>query len=273
MFVAWMAYVAYVGGDALVRFRLLAPLLPLFYALIAASGAAIIRSLQRSDADGSVTPAPPRWRSRTDATTPERAERVTPRAARRPLSLADGAAALAVAGLIAFTLQASSTDVIVGPEGQAVRDRSAIGRWLRERMPEDTTIAVIPAGAIPYESRLVTIDMLGINDEHIAHRDLNLGRFAAGHEKFDSAYVLGRSPDIIILEDTLARGPRTREAYEELAVGLIPARVDMLRAPGLWDAYEARSVEVREDAWFNLLVRSDARDVLAETLSAETAMR
>ncbi len=231
--IAWMAYVAYVGGDALVRFRFLAPIMPLLYALIATSTAGLLQTVR-------VERKPPRF-------------------------VAEGAVALASAALIAFTLQGSVTDVNVRPERAAVRDRADIGRWLGDSVPADTSIAVIPAGAIPFESRLETIDMLGISDEHIAHLDVALGSFAAGHEKYDSEYVLDRAPDIIIIEDTLAGAARDRESYSELAFGLIPARIDMLNTLRLWDDYEARSVEIREGAWFNLLVREDASDVMAAT--------
>lgn len=231
--VAWMVYVGYVGGDALVRFRFLAPIMPLLYALIATSAAGLLATMH-------VERKPPRF-------------------------VAEGAVAVAGAALIAFTLQGSATDVNVRPERDAVRDRAEIGRWLGANVPDDTSIAVIPAGAIPFESRLETIDMLGINDEHIAHIDAALGSFAAGHEKYDSEYVLDRAPDIIIIEDTLAGSSRGRDGYGSLAAGLIPARIDMLNTPRLWDEYEARSVEIREGAWFNLLVREDANDVMAAT--------
>ncbi len=233
--VAWMAYIGYVGGDALVRFRFLAPIMPLLYALIATSAAGLLQTV--------------------------RVERKPPRYA------AEGAVALAAAALIAFTLQGSVTDFNVRPERAAVRDRAEIGKWLQANVPADTSIAVIPAGAIPFESRLETIDMLGINDEHIAHLDVALGSFAAGHEKYDSEYVLDRGPDIIIIEDTLATAARGRDGYAALAFGVIPARIDMLNTLRLWDEYEARSVEVREGAWFNLLVRVDANDVMAATRS------
>jgi hypothetical protein len=188
-----------------------------------------------------------------------RLERAATRLAR------EGALALAGGALLLFTLYSSSTDFSVRPERQAVFDRAEIGRWLRDNAPPDTVIAVIPAGAIPYESRLRTIDMLGINDKHIAHRDLDLGRFGAGHEKYDSLYVLDRRPDIIILMDTLSARPWRREDYGALAFGLIPARIDMLAQPRLWAEYEARSAQVREGVWLNLLVRRDASALLAKT--------
>jgi arabinofuranosyltransferase len=228
----WFAYVTYIGGDSLVRFRFFAPLLPLMYALVASSGLAIVRAVRVETAPRMAMEAP---------------------------------GVLAAAALLMFTLQSSATDGAIAPEREAVEDRAEIGRWLRASLPETTLIAVIPAGAIPYESRLRTIDMLGINDKHIAHRDLDLGTFGAGHEKYDSQYVLDRQPDIIILMDTLAERAWRREDYDVLRGGIIPARIDMLSTPRLWEEYEARAVRLREGAWLNLLVRRDASAVREKT--------
>jgi arabinofuranosyltransferase len=230
---AWFAYVTYIGGDSLVRFRFFAPMLPLMYALIASSGAAAVRSAGTG---------------------------------RAPRLATEAAVVAASAALLLLTLQASGTDRAVVPERDAVGDRAEIGRWLRSAVPGATVIAVIPAGAIPYESRLRTIDMLGINDRHIAHRDVDLGTFAAGHEKYDSEYVLDRRPDIIILMDTLTERAWRGDDYEALRSGIIPARIDMLSTPRLWEEYEARSVRLREGAWLNLLVRRDASERLDEVL-------
>ena len=111
----------------------------------------------------------------------------------------------------------------------------------------------------------VTIDMLGINDEHIAHRDLALGEYGAGHEKYDAEYVLDREPDIILLVDALDDAPRDQAGYAGLAGGIILARIDMLNTPRLWEEYQARSVEIAEGKWLNLLARRDASEVLART--------
>jgi len=176
---------------------------------------------------------------------------------------------LVAAGAIAFTLQPSSADssLIVG-ERRAVSDRVEIGRWLRGSVPERTTVAAVPVGAIAYESRLTVIDMLGINDEHIAHRDVALGDFPAGHEKYDSEYVLDRQPDIIILSDGLSAWPWTSADYATLNGAFIPAIVDMLNSQRLAREYERRAVEIREGAWLNLYVRRGAVAVLEKTQAA-----
>jgi hypothetical protein len=233
----WTLYVVIVGGDGLLRFRFFAEVLPLFYALIFASGAVILTSI--------------------------RIESVRE-------SLLRASAALAVSGgLLAFTLQSTPSEpfaVAVPLERQGVRDRVAIGRWLREHAPRDAVIALLAAGAIPYESRLTTIDMLGLNDEHIAHRAIRVGGRTAGHEKFDAEYVLSKRPDAIILFDSLQPAAAARPQYDQLLFALTPAAAEMVGNPQLWRGYQARGVQIG-DHWFNLLVRNDS-PLLAETSAA-----
>jgi hypothetical protein len=225
---AWALYVVAIGGDSLLRFRFLAEALPLFYALICASGAAVLASL-RIDGD------------------------------RGPLIRA-AAAALLGAGLVAFTLQSTPNEphaTAVAAERAAARDRSAIGVWLRSNAPPGTVIAVLSAGAIPYESELTTIDMLGVNDEHIAAGTLVTAPGAPYGEKSDAAYVLGRRPDAIILFDTLFAEPAGRKQYDALAFLGTPAAAQLVRLPALWAAYEPRSAEIG-GRWLSMLVRKDS---------------
>ncbi len=72
---------------------------------------------------------------------------------------------------------------------------TTLGRHLRAEHP-DALLAIDAAGKVPFYSGLKTIDMMGLNDEHIAHGDPRPG-FRVGHNKFDPDYVLGRSPDLI----------------------------------------------------------------------------
>jgi len=87
-------------------------------------------------------------------------------------------------------------------QAQSWRDafgvRKNAGIYLHDHYSRDTVVALNQAGIIPYYSQLPTIDMLGLNDIHIAHagkRDYNL-RYA--HQAGDGAYVLSQKPDIII---------------------------------------------------------------------------
>jgi hypothetical protein len=73
-----------------------------------------------------------------------------------------------------------------------------VGQWLSENISSDAVIATNTAGSVPYYSRLRVIDMLGITDLHIAHREMpNMGSGWPGHEKADGPYVLSRKPDYI----------------------------------------------------------------------------
>ena len=73
------------------------------------------------------------------------------------------------------------------------------GLWLRYNAPPDAVVATNTAGSVPYFSGLTAIDMLGVNDSHIAHRQVeSMGSGKPGHEKSDGDYVLARRPDFII---------------------------------------------------------------------------
>jgi hypothetical protein len=234
---AWIAYICFVGGDSLLLFRFVAPVLPLCYALVTASVAAFVAGM------------PPRGE--------------------RPRWLLQAVTLAVAAGALAFTLHPSAAnDAGINGERRAVADRADIGRWLRANTPPDTKVAVVPVGAIGYESQRHVLDMLGINDEHIAHRDVPLGAFPGGHEKYDSEYVLDSRPDIIILTDGLSAQPWGAREYESLRDGLILAVADMLDNPRLATEYERRDVEVREGAWLNLMVRTDAAAVILLTTPA-----
>lgn len=234
LIVAWLGYVVYIGGDSLLRFRFFAPILPLFFALITTSVTALIAA------------------AHIDVMVRQRTK--------------EAIAGLAVLGALAFVLYPTVTDStsIVG-ERRAVEERAEIGRWLRGNVAADSEIAVVPVGAIAYESQRNIIDMLGINDEHIAHRELPLGEFPAGHEKYDSEYVLDRRPDIIILFDGLSGSPWSSREYDMLRGVIIPAVTEMLENERLDKLYQRRAVEIREGKWFNLYVRREAVGLLAKT--------
>lgn len=76
-------------------------------------------------------------------------------------------------------------------------DRVIIGRWLRERLPADTLLAVGGAGSIAYASRLPVLDAFGLNDAWIAHHAPVTGT-RPGHAKAAPLeYVLRRRADLI----------------------------------------------------------------------------
>lgn len=69
-----------------------------------------------------------------------------------------------------------------------------VGRFLGERHP-GARLAVDAAGKIPFHSRLETLDMMGLNEPHIARIEAPFR--VPGHSKFDPDYVLAWRPDLI----------------------------------------------------------------------------
>lgn len=78
---------------------------------------------------------------------------------------------------------------------------SIAARYLNQRTEPGVVVASTPAGAIGYYLDRPLIDMLGLDDRHIAASpDVYDGPDArAGHAKGDGAYVLSREPDYILL--------------------------------------------------------------------------
>ena len=90
-----------------------------------------------------------------------------------------------------------------------------MGRYLGDRY-QGKLLASDAAGKIPYYSGLRTIDMLGLNDRHIARIQPTF--FEVGHNKYDPDYVLSLCPDLIVtwikdLDVNLRRG-LTRDKYD-----------------------------------------------------------
>lgn len=164
----YIFYIVMVGGDGLAMHRFFVPVIPLLFLLVAGglNEAAGFLGASRGRAAGT----------------------------------------LLLAVLIAAGVAATFYPSISSPEKDFVsQDRIRvqgnwvpIGKWLEGYARPGESIAVTAAGALPYYSRLYTIDMLGINDVHIAHREMPPGEAGiAGHEKYDMEYVLSRRPTYI----------------------------------------------------------------------------
>ncbi len=59
------------------------------------------------------------------------------------------------------------------------------------------TIAVDAAGSLPYYTKYPAIDMLGLNDHHIARQKPDLTTNYIGHQFGDGNYVYARQPDMV----------------------------------------------------------------------------
>ncbi len=128
--------------------------------------------------------------------------------------------------LIAYGQQIPATDSRIAEQPVWVEKKVALkgaeqGYWLLRNTPPDAVVATGIAGALPYYSNRYTIDMLGLNDTHIAHLSVaTMGQGIAGTEKTDVAYVLRRQPDYIPLSTTglLQAVPRFQREYALIEV-------------------------------------------------------
>jgi hypothetical protein len=160
----WVSYVAAIGGDIFPAYRHMVPVVVLA-AFAVADGLA--------------------WLSERSAV------------ARSPRALGG---ALALALLVFALLQVGSHQ-----SQRAIAERfewrgqvvgQALARAFGDSMP---LVAVTAAGCIPYWSGLPALDMLGLNDHHLARqRPADFGEGKLAHELGDGAYVLSRRPDLII---------------------------------------------------------------------------
>jgi hypothetical protein len=69
------------------------------------------------------------------------------------------------------------------------------GKFIKMKYP-GKVMATSAAGKPAYYSGLQTIDMYGLNDLYIGHKQIETYNLP-GHNKFDMDYVLSRKPDII----------------------------------------------------------------------------
>jgi arabinofuranosyltransferase len=159
---AYVAYLVWAGGDHMQAFRLISPLIPAF-ALI------IFLGLQALGATSRRFTAP------------------------AVFAVVTGAAVLQ------FNWWVLNPRV----EDPAARVGTLIGKYIAGAWPENSLIALNTAGSTPYYAfPFRYIDMLGLNDRHIARRKVEAAPLKyqqwPGHLKGDGDYVLSRGPDFII---------------------------------------------------------------------------
>lgn len=135
-----------------------------------------------------------------------------------------------------------------------------VGRWLRQHAPAGSTIAVNAAGIVPYESGLATIDMLGLNDVHIAHHAVTT-HGALGHEKHDAAYVLSRRPELIVPGLPMLATRRLRGAdlvrWFTHFFPFLPGDRELFENPAFLRQYAATSLAVDDHGYFTFFIRKD----------------
>lgn len=116
---------------------------------------------------------------------------------------------------------------------------------------KDAVIAIDDAGIAPLVADREAIDMLGLNDGHLAHLP---GVFA---EKFDNAYVLSRRPDLVVLlADPL---PDARPRYR------LAGHAAMIQEPAFGDSF-VYSREYLYEWGYHLLVYRRAVGARVDTI-------
>lgn len=162
----YLAYVVLVGGDVFFFYRFLVPVVPVMAALAVAG---ILRLSNR------LWPA-------------------------RPL-ISHAFCAVYTAGfaLICLTLyQAEAKDLRDAQGTDAIAH--GICQGLKADLQPGDAIATVGIGVMKFCTGRQVIDMVGLTDKHIAHQAVpTMGQGFAGHEKFDSAYVLARWPAYFVI--------------------------------------------------------------------------
>jgi arabinofuranosyltransferase len=175
----YLLYIVYTGGDPLPAYRLLLPVIPLIYLLIQLFFSYLMYGpLHHGKSVGFVL----------------------------SLTLIFFAFCFFNVGRETFVITWEGKELFSGKVRKhycgdnVARDGAKIGLYFEEYAEPGKTIAVNTAGSIPYFAKKhMFIDMLGLTDNHIAHREMeNFGKGYVGHEKNDGLYVLSRKPDYFV---------------------------------------------------------------------------
>lgn len=216
--IAYVGYVAAVGGDFKPTLR--------FFAVPIALGAAVAGAAVAG------------WIDRP----------------RRPLAV--GAAGAAVALCAGWTLAAGEpAREFCRWRAQQIPVHRAAGHYLGERMGPDGWLATGNAGLVPYSSRQPTIDIVGLCDRQIARRDVEgMGERMAGHGKGDGDYVLSRQPEVILFQNARFTDRPLRKADVGRVLFSLSER-EMWQDPRLHENYRLVS-ERMPGFYFNFFERT-----------------
>lgn len=75
---------------------------------------------------------------------------------------------------------------------------SDVGRWIERETPDDTVIATVVPGAMAYFAHRTTIDMLGLTDREVCLRGKVSAGSAHGHARYNTDYIFSREPDLVV---------------------------------------------------------------------------
>lgn len=253
---ACVAYVIAVGGESLGFFRFLVPIAPLI-ALLAAAGLSHLSRRGARMGSGSRTKAAVAMGGLVvllgsatlfASARPTLGPTLFPERHRKE----NAGAGLSFPGL-------GSDHSFRWFDNYFVARLAAAARWLDANAPADALVASSPAGSIGYHMRQPLLDMLGLNDEWIAHVEVpGMGRGRAGHEKGDGAYVLARRPRYVLLGNVAVFDHPLEPAEIESRCARLVSERQLFADPGFHRLYERKSVRLGDDGpfqWFTFYER------------------
>ncbi|MBU1753070.1 hypothetical protein KKG56_04335 [bacterium] len=180
-----------------------------------------------------------------------------------------------VASILGYLLYFNLTACPTGPQAKELvpkynkgdADNIKTGKWFAKVFPASTKMAINPAGVIPYYTSFHTIDMLGLNDKHIARQRVEkVKKGLVGHMKFDANYVFSKKPDIIIvgaaeLLPCPANIQKIQEYYQWISQ-VIPGDRALLTDKRLFKEYELVAANITSDSFlpFFLCKGSNIKD-------------
>jgi hypothetical protein len=227
MVAGFAVYIALVGGDVFPAYRFLVPVLPFLYLLVGDGLAGLEDAVGRAVAG----------RSRGAAGAGDRPGRLA-------IPVLTVGVLLAVVALATHRPSSAFAWREWRGGNRYTESLRMVGRWLRAEVPPGTWIALNPAGALPYESRLPAIDMLGLNDREIALTPVGrLGRGRlAGHEKGNGQSVFDRRPEIIFIGGVKLDTPPALRDWTPHS----RSERELSRLPGLLDVYGFESARMED---------------------------
>ncbi len=200
--VLYLAYIVYVGGCHMPAYRLASPLIPIAALLLTALLAEL-------------------W----------------------PRLSGTSACMIVVCLLSLLALQVRDAGLNPRRADPAAFVGTLVGKHIESAWPPGSLVALNTAGSTPYWAPSHRfIDMLGLNDVHIAHREITEYELPwqriPGHLKGDGSYVLSRQPDYIIIGP--AEGTTADDAW-------FLSGLEMSRDPRLASEYVCRRVQLDVD--------------------------
>lgn len=218
--IAYSVYIITVGGDVLKQFRFFLPILPLIYILFGKFLEDIAYRMKSKSASGSVS---------------------TGLAIMLAVSLA--------IGFLNYNSQKEAIKKDVETENGLVEKMKLAGAWFNKKQTQlgrPLVLAATTIGAVSYFSDVTVIDMLGLTDETIAHKPLEVAEVSSlnlnwKERKYNAEYVLSRKPDYIYFSTGIKPS-----AYAEIA---------LLTYDGFLNNYYAYPFTVKESGYSDVVYK------------------